>query len=472
MTNYRMKRLQNTVENKKRIMLNTRQKIAEPKKKTISWTYISTSMAVIVFCVFGAKLLWDSIENPNVINKSNMFVEQSEVETIVIDIVETGESVTIENKETIGLIADWLNEVFSKPQQKLENEQQVLYQIYIQNTGYYPPGAISITSDKLIIKENYNEISTQQYETISKLIFEIMDRENDIVFDVTSFGTVNEELLNELDDVISGNTNSEVFAIGIPNAIHTVQINKEGIAIVDFRSVFRTSLSNGLTSHEKGELLRTLNPIIFSDLQVSSVYYLLEGNFSEWSRWLESTEEPITREIWEEMNSTVEYNERQPLFGVRVELNYVAHFHSGWKTSPDGLQQATIAGKGEFASEEGEASLVIENLEMNESTIYKLKNNRVAQNTPKYVEWIDENRLFLIIGYAHGTPTKGGKLYEMNIKDDTIILVFEDLTSKEEIMSIKANDNGTFTYQKHIYHDDNLTEGHIEEGTLPFPPIK
>ena len=329
-----MKRLQNTVENKKRIMLNTRQKIAEPKKKTISWTYISTSMAVIVFCIFGAKLLWDSIENPNVINKSNMFVEQSEVETMVIDNVETGESFTIENKETIGLIADWLNEVFSKPQQKLENEQQVLYQIYIQNTGYYPPGSISITSDKLIIKENYNEISTQQYEIISKLIFEIMGRENDILFDVTSFGTVNEELLNELDDVISGNTNSEVFAIGIPNAINTVQINKEGIAIVDFRSVFRTSLSNGLTSHEKGELLRALNPIIFSDLQVSSVYYLLEGNFSEWSRWLESTEEPITREIWEEMNSTVEYNERQPLFGVRVEPNYVAHFHSGWKTSP------------------------------------------------------------------------------------------------------------------------------------------
>ncbi|MFC5604977.1 hypothetical protein [Sporosarcina koreensis] len=181
MTNYRMKRLQNTVENKKRIMLNTRQKIAEPKKKAINWTYFSTSMAVIVFCIFGAVLLWDSIENPHVNNNSSMFVKQSEVEKMVnesevekmvIDIA--SKSITIEDRVTIGLIADWLNEVSSKPQQKLENDPPALYNIYIQNKGYYPTGAISITSDKLIIGENFNEISTQQYETISNLLSEIM----------------------------------------------------------------------------------------------------------------------------------------------------------------------------------------------------------------------------------------------------------------------------------------------------------
>lgn len=475
MTNYRMKRLQNIVENKKRIMSNTRQRIAGPKKKTMNWTYLSTSMAVIVFCIFGAKLLWDSIESPNVINQSNTFVEQSEVEKMVIDIVETNETITIENKETIGLIAVWLNEVYSNPHQKLENEQAVLYQIYIQNTGYYPAGAISITSEKLIIGENYYEISTQQYERISNLLFELMDRENDIVFDVTSFGTVNEKLLDELDDVISGDAKTEVFSIGIPNAIHTVRINKEEIAIVDFSSIFRTSLDNVWSSYTKGEVLRTLNSIIFSEPQVNTVYYLLEGNFSEWSRWGEFTEEPITREMWEEMKSNEEYDGLQSLFEVRVETHYDianADSHSGWKTSPGGLQQATIYGKGKDAIEEGEALLIIENLETNDSTTYKLKDNSVAQNTPKYVEWIDENRLFVIVGFAHGTPTKGGQLYEMNIKDNTVIPVFEDLTEKEEIMTIKANDNGTFTYQKHIYLDDNLTEGRIEEGTLPFPPAK
>ncbi|MCM3709611.1 DUF4652 domain-containing protein [Sporosarcina luteola] len=354
MTNYRMKRLQNTVENKKRIMLNTRQKITEPMKKSINWTYFSTSMAAAVFCIVGAVLLWDSIENPQVINNSTMFVEEtkaeimineSEVELMVIDIA--SESITIEDRETIGFIADWLNEVSSKPQQKLEDNSPVYYNIYIQNKGYYPSGAISITSDKLIIGENFNEISTQQYETISSLISEVQNREYDRV------------------------------------------------------------------SNE--------------------------------------------------------------LFEIKVGANYDianANSHSGWKTSPDGLQRATIDGKGENAIEEGEALLIIENLKTNKSTIYKLKDNIDAQNTPKYVEWIDENRLFVIVGFAHGTVTKGGRLYEMNVEDNTVIPVFEDLTDKEEIMSIKANDDGTFTYEKHVYIDDVFSEGYVEEGTIPFPPDK
>lgn len=354
MTNYRMKRLQNTEENKKRIMLNTRQKIAEPKKKTINWTYFSTSMAVIVFCIFGAALLWDSIENPHVINNSNMFVEQTEVEKMVNEsevelmVIDIGsESIKIEDRETIGFIADWLNEVSSKPQQKLEDNSPVYYDIYIQNKGYYPSGAISITSDKLIIGEDFNEISTQQYETISSLLSEVQDRGYDRV------------------------------------------------------------------SNE--------------------------------------------------------------LFEIKVGANYDianANSHSGWKTSPDGLRQATIDGKGEHAFEEGEALLVIENLKTNKSTIYKLKDNSVAQNTPKYVEWIDENRLFVIVGFAHGTVTKGGRLYEMNLEDNTVIPVFEDLAVNEEIMSIKANDDGTFTYEKHVYVDESYSEGYVEEGTLPFPPAK
>ncbi|WP_252503105.1 DUF4652 domain-containing protein [Sporosarcina sp. Marseille-Q4943] len=350
MTNYRMKRLQNTVENKKRIMLNTRQKIAAPKKKTINWTCFSTSMAAAFFCIVGAFLLWDSIENPPIINNPTMFDEQtkvekmfneSEVELMVIDI--GSESIKIEDRETIGFIADWLNEVSSKPQQKLEDNSPVYYDIYIQNKGYYPSGAISITSDKLIIGENFNEISTQQYETISRLLSEIQDRGYDRV------------------------------------------------------------------SNE--------------------------------------------------------------LFEIKVGANYDiadATSHSGWKTSPDGLQRATIDGKGEHAFEEGEALLVIENLKTNQSTIYRLKDNSDAQNTPKYVEWIDENRLFVIVGFAHGTVTKGGRLYEMNLEDNTVIPVFEDQAVNEEITSIKANADGTFTYEKY----DVFSESYVEEGTLPFPPAK
>jgi len=161
-------------------------------------------------------------------------------------------------------------------------------------------------------------------------------------------------------------------------------------------------------------------------------------------------------------------------FDTKVELNYTAKSHSGWKTSPKRLQQATIDGRGEKASEEGEAVLVVQNLETNEATIFRLKNNENGQYTPKQLVWIDENRLLIIIGYAYGTVTTGGKLYELNVKDNVVTPVIEDLTEKEEITSIKVNKDGTFTYQKHVYETDDFSshESHAEEGTMKVPAAK
>ncbi|WP_177184398.1 DUF4652 domain-containing protein [Psychrobacillus sp. OK032] len=158
-------------------------------------------------------------------------------------------------------------------------------------------------------------------------------------------------------------------------------------------------------------------------------------------------------------------------FNAKIEKEYEVNFHSGWKKSSNSLQQATIDGKGEFASEEGEAVLVIENLKSNVTTIYRLKDNDLGQYTPKYIEWIDGNRLFVIIGYSYGTVTTGGKLYELNIKENALTPVIEGLPENEEIMSVKVNKNGTFTYKKHIYDSDNYdySESHIEERRMPIP---
>lgn len=70
--------------------------------------------------------------------------------------------------------------------------------------------------------------------------------------------------------------------------------------------------------------------------------------------------------------------------------------------------------------------------------------------------------------------TTGGKLYELNIKDNIVTPIIEDLAPREEIMSLTVNEDGTFTYQKHVYDNDdfNYDEAHIEEGTLTIPPVK
>lgn len=161
-------------------------------------------------------------------------------------------------------------------------------------------------------------------------------------------------------------------------------------------------------------------------------------------------------------------------FDVKKENNFTPSYHTPWQPSPSGNQQATFEGIHAQAGEEGEDILVIENLKADESTIFKLKDNENGQYTPKKVEWIDEDRMFVIIGPAYGMVTVGGKLYELNLKDNIVTPVIIDLTLREEIMSVKVNQDGTFTYEKHVYDTDTMeqSESHVEEGVLPIPKLK
>ena len=152
--------------------------------------------------------------------------------------------------------------------------------------------------------------------------------------------------------------------------------------------------------------------------------------------------------------------------------NYKPSFHSPWIPSPNGTYRATIEGRGEQAGEEGIGTLVIENMNAKDSFIFKLlEEEPYRQYTPKEVAWIDESRLFVIIGYAYGMVTAGGKLYVLDIERNEMKPIITDLTNKEEVMSIKVNNDDTFTYQLHVYDTDamEVSESHVEENTLPLP---
>ncbi|NME05486.1 DUF4652 domain-containing protein [Psychrobacillus sp. BL-248-WT-3] len=117
--------------------------------------------------------------------------------------------------------------------------------------------------------------------------------------------------------------------------------------------------------------------------------------------------------------------------------NYKPSFHSPWIPSPNGTYRATIEGRGEQAGEEGIGTLVIENMNAKDSFIFKLlEEEPYRQYTPKEVAWIDESRLFVIIGYAYGMVTAGGKLYVLDIERNEMKPIITDLTNKEEVMSI------------------------------------
>lgn len=167
------------------------------------------------------------------------------------------------------------------------------------------------------------------------------------------------------------------------------------------------------------------------------------------------------------------HNPMNELFYEHNLKNYQPNFYSAWKTSPNGIEKATIEGRGVHATEEGQGVLVIQNKKNHISKIYTMnQKNGDLKDTPKYVEWIDNDRLFVIIGYAYGTVSKGGKLYELNISTNTITPIINHLKKNEEIISVHKDKNGGYIYEEYIYSNSKYTKGYFVSGTIPVTAIK
>lgn len=208
-------------------------------------------------------------------------------------------------------------------------------------------------------------------------------------------------------------------------------------------------------------------------------YGYIKGVFESWDEEKGDYITGVTEEIKEFVYATESEDVRNKAtpetFEKTIVSNYKPYkpsFHSPWVPSPNGTLRATIEGRGEQAGEEGIGTLVIENMETKDSLIFKLLEEEPNnQYTPKEVAWIDESHMFIIIGYGYGMVTAGGKLYVLDIEKNEVIPIITELTSKEEVMSVKVNADGTFTYQLHVYDTDAMegSESHIEEKTLPLP---
>lgn len=136
-----------------------------------------------------------------------------------------------------------------------------------------------------------------------------------------------------------------------------------------------------------------------------------------------------------------------------------------WEKSPNGKYEATVEGKGESSEEEGIATIIIRDVNSGAMKRLELDHGRELQKTPKTLEWADDSNIYVIIGKAFGTVTKGGKIYKVNIIDGTAPLI-ADTKNKEEFSSIHRTSKG-ITVDKYVYEDDNYIKGHIETINIP-----
>lgn len=137
-------------------------------------------------------------------------------------------------------------------------------------------------------------------------------------------------------------------------------------------------------------------------------------------------------------------------------------FNTPWITSSDGNNKACIEGKGSEALEEGVGKIFLKDKSGNVFS-FEIADNK--KNSPRYIEWADNENLMVIIGSAQGTVSKGGNLYLLNITTGKISLIFETPDKKQQIMSTKKNGNN-INLKVNVYDDNNYNKSHVENWTI------
>ncbi|KEI95440.1 hypothetical protein N494_16820 [Clostridium botulinum A2B7 92] len=146
-----------------------------------------------------------------------------------------------------------------------------------------------------------------------------------------------------------------------------------------------------------------------------------------------------------------------------------------WKESEQKKYSAIVEGKGNNGEEEGIGKVYLK--ENNTNKLWLLKINEIKdQKSPKFLYWIDDENLLVIIGHGYGTVSKGGNLYCINVKNDTITPVYESKDDKHEVISAeKVKDNSGETsliLTLNVYEDDNFTKSHKEKITISNDKVK
>lgn len=150
-------------------------------------------------------------------------------------------------------------------------------------------------------------------------------------------------------------------------------------------------------------------------------------------------------------------------FKLKQSSGYKVDFNSPWvKEAKSGLQ-ACINGKGQYAIEEGLADLVIKDKNGN-IKVYELVGDK-TKYTPKKVKWIDENNLFLIIGFPYGTITRGGGAYILDLTTLKLGEVYTSNSTKQEVTDLNLNGK-TLELNMNIYTDDNFMNSIEDKWTI------
>lgn len=127
------------------------------------------------------------------------------------------------------------------------------------------------------------------------------------------------------------------------------------------------------------------------------------------------------------------------LYSITAVNNPVIEANTEYIFTEDGAYEATIAGKGEYAQEEGIGTIYVKNNSNN--VIFEIKLKDIdKQMSPLSISWYDDKHLMIVQGFAYGTLANG------------VDIVVLDVESSQQML-IATTEDSSLTSFEHVYRD-------------------
>ncbi|MCY6371512.1 DUF4652 domain-containing protein [Clostridium ganghwense] len=163
-------------------------------------------------------------------------------------------------------------------------------------------------------------------------------------------------------------------------------------------------------------------------------------------------------ETGKEEENTVKFVKHQ------LDKKIEPEFGTEWENSVNKKLSACIEGKGPDAEEEGIGKIYLKDLSSGEKWALEVVAGE-NQNSPKSIEWIDDENIISIVGLGYGTVALGGNVYKINTKTGKTTLLYDTKNSRKQVISAKKVEN-KLELQILVYDDEELMKNHTEKMVI------
>ena len=137
-----------------------------------------------------------------------------------------------------------------------------------------------------------------------------------------------------------------------------------------------------------------------------------------------------------------------------------------WKKSLNNKYTACVEGRGLNGTDQEIASIIVKTVASGEMWRFELnEDTNIRSNTPKVLEWWDDENILVVFGYAYGEIAPGGDLYILNVETGAFNPAYEIKDKKNQIVCITKTGND-LKMDMHIFDDRQTKTFHKEKWSI------